>query len=364
MSTTAASNNNEPPRTNNEHPHSLSPSFSWLPNDTVLNILARVPRRNHPILCRVSKNFQSIVRSSALHQTRSLMGKDYLYVCFRDFGSPSLAYHWFTLDENRLVPIPLSSPPQPNSTALMVGHEIYFVGGYINNHSCKSMWILNYVSCKLRQGPSTRVARRRAAVGHVDKKIYVFGRFDHKDKDIQAEVFDTKTQTWDVAPNPNMDVQCIWMSMVNQSLDRKIYARNYKHVVAYDPRDGKCDKIYLPNNDRSCSDDVCMIDNLLYIHCSYVGLIWYDSKEKEWSVVKGLKLDVYSASEVKMAEHNGKLVFLWTRSCQEDTKWEIWCAMIALDRSGVEVMGKVEWFDHVLTVPCDYKIMHCLGRTD
>lgn len=140
------------------------------------------------------------------------------------------------------------------------------------------------------------------------------------------------------------------MSVVSPSLDRKNYARNVEgQVIVYDPRDGECEKIDV-ENDRSCSKDVCVIDNLLYIYYSYVGLMWYDSKEKERRVANGLKLSGYSASKVVMVEYNGKLVFLRQRSWYKKKK-EIWCAMIALDRSGVEITGKVEWFDGVLSVP-------------
>ncbi|VVA94574.1 unnamed protein product [Arabis nemorensis] len=66
-----------------------------------------------------------------------------------------------------------------------------------------------------------------------------------------------------------------------------------------------------------------------------------DSKENEWRVVNGLKLNKYSAFE--LAEYNGKLLMF----PHQENNGEIWCAMIKLDRSGVEITGKVEWFDCV-----------------
>ncbi|CAA7044850.1 unnamed protein product [Microthlaspi erraticum] len=350
---TGASNTNEPPS-----------FFSSLPNDLVLNVLACVPRRYYPILTCVSKKFRSLVRSSELHETRSRLGKNSFYVCFREYDEddgPSSTYHWFSLIENRLVSVPFPSQPDPYSAALMVGPEIYFVGGHISHVSISSsMWILDSRSGKLREGPNTLVARRFTGAGLVDDKIYLFGGHDKEDEEIQAEVFDTKTQTWDVAPNPKMKREWLRMSGISPSLDRKIYARNVTgQVIVYDPRDGTCEKIDVPNNDDGhCSKDVVVIENVLYIFKSSFGLMWYDSKEKVWRVVNGLKLGKRSASKVAMAEYNGKLAFLW----HDRMKKEIWCVMITLERSGVEITGKVEWFGRVLSVPDDYRIMHCLNE--
>lgn len=44
-----------------------------------------------------------------------------------------------------------------------------------------------------------------------------------------------------------------------------------------------------------------------------------------------------------MAEYNGKLVLLREHSTFGIEKKDIWCTMIALDRSGLGIMGKVEW---------------------
>ncbi|VVB06405.1 unnamed protein product [Arabis nemorensis] len=59
------------------------------------------------------------------------MGKDCFYVCFEDYHNNT--YHWFSLTEDRrLVSFPFPSPPKPRFAALMVGHEIYFIGGHVD----------------------------------------------------------------------------------------------------------------------------------------------------------------------------------------------------------------------------------------
>ncbi|CAA7033073.1 unnamed protein product [Microthlaspi erraticum] len=370
MSTTTASNTNEPPPPNNDDPPQPPSVFSTLPVDIVLNILARVPRNHHPMLSCVSKNFRSLVRSSELHMTLSLQGNDdSFYVCFRDFDSPSLTYHWFTLDDDqrRLVSVPFPSPPEPNSAALMIGHEIYLVGGY-RNHSCRSIWILDSRSAAMRKAPRRHVACCFPAVGLVDEKIYMFGGHQDEHNEIQAEVFDTKTQTWDVAPNPDMRVKCVSMSAVNPSLDSKIYVRDTDgQVIVYDPSDGKCEKIYDVQDDVSLwSQDVCVIDNVRYIYQECFGLMWYDSEDMEWREVTGYKLGYCSANRVTLAEYKGKLAFIRECYCSTKKKTEIWCVILALEREGdaLEIVGEVEWAGLILSVPHGYEIMHCLGRTD
>ncbi|CAA7049539.1 unnamed protein product [Microthlaspi erraticum] len=365
MSTAAAFSTNEPLPPNNDPPQPPS-SLTTLPTDLMLNILARVTRYHHPVLSRVSKKFRSLVRSSELRMTRSLQGnEDSFYVCLGDFNSPSLTYHWFTLDQSRLVSILFPPPREQHSTALMIGHEIYLVGGHdIHRTPCKSMSIIDSRSGELRQGPSMRVARRHAAVGLVDEKIYVFGggQHDEHNYNMQVEVFDTKKQTWDVAPNPEVDFKDISMSVVSRSLDRKIYAKNDTHVVVYDPRNGKCEKIDLPDWGFYCIKSMCEIENVIYIYCYHVGLMWYDSKKLEWRAVKGVKLGGWFLCRTTMVEYNGKLAFL--RERENNGKTDIWCSMIALEWgwNALEIVGKVEWSHPILSVPQAYQIVHCLGR--
>ncbi|VVB06408.1 unnamed protein product [Arabis nemorensis] len=174
--------------------------FSSLPNDIVLNILARLPRRYHPILSCVSQELRSLESSSELRKTRSLLGKDCFYVRFIELHYGQFSpYHWFTLTEDRrLVSIPFPSLPEPCFTAATVGHDIYFVSRSM------SMWILDSRSGTLREGPSLLVACDIAAVGLVNDNICIFGAsVDKIYQDIQAQVFDLKTQTWQIAPNPN-----------------------------------------------------------------------------------------------------------------------------------------------------------------
>ncbi|CAA7061764.1 unnamed protein product [Microthlaspi erraticum] len=154
------------------------------------------------------------------------------------------------------------------------------------------------------------------------------------------------------------------MSVVSPSLDRKIYVRSVGHVIVYDPRDGKCEKTEIPK--EPYSRDVCVVDNVLYIYCIGVGLMWYNSKEKEWRVVNGISTLLWFPNfrlKVALAEYNGNLAVLQQLSLKK-SETIVWCVMIALERNGEEITGKVAWFERLLSITDDYKIMHCLARTD
>ena len=57
---------------------------------------------------------------------------------------------------------------------------------------------------------------------------------------------------------------------------------------------------------------------------------------------------------------NGELACLWQ---DFDVEKKIWCAMIALDKVGVEIHGRVQWRKFVGYVPSNC-ISFCLGLTD
>ncbi|EOA19334.1 hypothetical protein CARUB_v10003749mg [Capsella rubella] len=304
--------------------------FSSLPNDIVLNILARVPRRYNSILSCVSKQLRFLIRSSELRITRSLLGKDRFYVCFLEISSITTSDHWSTFTEDRpcLVSIPFPSPPEPFSAILTLGPEIYFYGGLLEKHVDPRLSVRKVASRRMQRYPSA--------------SVYL------------------KTQTWQVAPNPTAKLQCLSKYVVAQSLGRKIYGRDNQNVIIYDTRDGECEKIIPANENYKCGV-MCVVDNVIYMHYYCLGLMWFESKEKLWRMVHGLELNGHFSSTA-MAEHNGKMAFLW----HDRNKRELWCAMIALyGSSQVAIHGRVEWSHRLLShVPSNYFIKYFMVCTD
>ncbi|XP_010507714.1 PREDICTED: F-box/kelch-repeat protein At2g44700-like [Camelina sativa] len=371
MSHLAASNADEPPRKTN-HPPSSSPSLFSLPLDMVLNVLARVPKRYYPILCCVCKNLRSLVRSNEIQETRSLLGKDSVYICFMDVTYRPIYDYWYaayalrrteySTTENLFESIKdFSNPSEPfrSSHMIAVGPEIFLIPG--SDIPSSSLWILDTLSEELRQGPSLLVKRRYNGVGLVGGKIYVIGGC--RDGDIPAEIFDLKTQTWEAAPTPDEKESCIWKYGVNVTLDRKVYALCPREVTTYDTRDGSCQRSEMLN-DEWLATGKCVIDNLLYVYFSRFGLMWYDSKLMLWKVVYGLDLGK-PQGYIAMAEYYGKLAFLWEEEKQSlvssDESKEIWCRMIVLLRSDVGIHGTSEPSQLLGTVPHGYEMCHCLS---
>uniref|UniRef100_A0A1J3JT90 F-box/kelch-repeat protein n=1 Tax=Noccaea caerulescens TaxID=107243 RepID=A0A1J3JT90_NOCCA len=102
-----------------------------------------------------------------------------------------------------LVPIPDSNlSALPSLTTVAVGSEIYAIGGPVSGAPSSALRVLDCRSDTWRDAPSMNVARRYALSCVYDGKIYVTGGCKGVDDEAWAEVFDTKTQTWERLPDP------------------------------------------------------------------------------------------------------------------------------------------------------------------
>ncbi|CAG7866608.1 unnamed protein product, partial [Brassica rapa] len=369
------SNANEPPQ---NIKHSMPPlSFSSLPIDIVVEILARVPKRSHPILSCVSKNFSRLVRSPEIHKIRSLLRKDSLFICF--VGKTGA--QWFTLrraennnptteEKNRFVSIDLAflSQTEQKPCAVAIGPEIFFICGSFNPSA--AMWILDSRTGTFRQGLSSRAERLCRSVGVVGSKVYVIGIYGDADE-MHVESFDAKTQTWELAPVPE-DQGWWWSSAPTVSLNRKVCAlRVSGNARCYDPRDGSCESLGLATKDKWLwRTGACVMNNVLYVYYARFGLMWYDYEMRLWRVVGGLS-HLKKVRSVAMAEYYGKLAVLWEDvevGVSGETKStiiaEVWCRMIALERSERGVHGIAEASQLLGSVLRGYMLHHCLSVSD
>ncbi|EOA29010.1 hypothetical protein CARUB_v10025263mg [Capsella rubella] len=357
--------------------------FCSLPNDVVLNCLARVPRRYYPNLTCVSKCLRSLVHSPELAHMRALMGKNnpVFYVCFWESALcfDDGRHHWFTLNPNEKKTCDLNSVDQDQvlsreivlCSSVSIGHKIYFVGGSMCDKS-RDLWIFDSWSGKLCKGPKMKVSRVKPGVAVVDEKLYVMGGC--REGQIKVEVFDPKTQTWKVGPlsrHGNIRYgEGRYGEFVTEAvaLDGKVYGMSYtegSHII-YNTKDGRCETFKMEIEDAYWRrGGVCVINNVIYVYYFNLGLMWFDSIDKVWRMVKGLNMLDREIEMVGMVEFNGKLGFMWASLkgfVRGQTKFKkIWFAMIVLDRSGVEIHGTVEWSKQVGSVPHCYDIWRCLG---
>ncbi|KAL0698069.1 hypothetical protein Bca4012_054191 [Brassica carinata] len=233
---------------------------------------------------------------------------------------------------------------------ISLGSKIYFVGGSDYHAECSSgLVIFDSVSGKLSKGPSMKVARKGAGVTVVDGKIYVMGGCRENEIN-QVEVFDPNTKTWEGGPlGPHGEITYGKGYKWNEfretvALDGKVYGMSFltDYHTIYDTKDGTCENLELSYECTEKISKACVINSLIYVFYYEIGLMWYDSKEKIWRKVKcDLRCDV---GRYQMVECSGKLALLW-----KDSEKKIWCAMIALDKVGVEIHGRVEWSGFVLS---------------
>ncbi|XP_010507443.1 PREDICTED: F-box/kelch-repeat protein At5g49000-like [Camelina sativa] len=299
-------------------PSQNNPALSLLslPDDLLLSCFARISRLYYPILSLVSKRFRSILSSPELYETLSFLGRteSVLYVCFQFNPGPNT--RWFTLCRKPeqtlskkkkkkkssgyvLAALPtLNSPPAHSTTFVVVG------------------------------GSRVQVCRWTNVL---DDKIYVAGGSDDYDASNWMEVFDPKTQTWETKFN-TLRERCgrhVWKSAV---IDDEIYMyRNWG--VAYKPKEDRWKALDMGVLKGGwVEDSYCVIDNILYCYHALSGMIWYDSKQRNWKPLRGLKVLSKCSGDAYLASHGGKMAVVWnnnmTFSYSEDKK--IWCAVIAL----------------------------------
>ncbi|CAA7023960.1 unnamed protein product [Microthlaspi erraticum] len=315
-----------------------------LPDDVLLSCFARVSRLHYPSLSLVSKSFRSLLSSLELYQTRSHLHRTErcLYVCLSLPPDPNP--RWFTLcrrpnrnltkkrkkkqSSNLLVPItsPHSTPVRPSF--VVIGSEIYEIGGLVNGAASSTVSVFDCRSHSWRKAPNMLVAREQPYAKVIDGKIYVRGLED------LVEVFDPKTQTWN------------YESTEWKSLD------DYYGIVS--------DRFFGMASRTSSS---CVIDSVLYSY--YKGEFkWYDKKVTDWRTLKGLwySLPAFfscstTSSQIQLADYGGKMAVLWDRHDRSSNckGRKVLCAVVTLERrTSEEIRGRVEWSDDseaVLKVP-------------
>ncbi|CAN7047495.1 unnamed protein product [Brassica oleracea var. botrytis] len=236
----------------------------------------------------------------------------------------------------------------PNSylgSAVSVGSEIYFIGG--RSFRSTELWILDtrsfclyHRSGHLRTPPCMKVSRLadyKVAVGVVEGKIYVIGG---SDEDSQVEVFDSETQTWDFEEKAKFESDfCV-------SMKQKVYMVGRDgRVSTYSPREG------IKNESTEMLTYVkflCVVKNVLYACFQWSGLMWFNTKLKVWTRVvdrdgKDGKLELYSFAAQKMEEYEGNIAPFWPLANTDRTKNDLICKLIALDRVGENIRGRIEW---------------------
>ncbi|KAF2565529.1 hypothetical protein F2Q68_00024795 [Brassica cretica] len=322
-----------------------------LPEDIIIDILARSSRFDYPKLSLVSKHFRSLVASPDLHARRSLLActEHCLYVALFDINNSSL-YHWYILcrkanGSHYLLCAPSTLPfMYYPDCSVAVGSMIYVFGGVTNMTT--NAFSMDCRSHTVETLPSIPIPLVCKFAGFIDGKIYVIGHCYHDNKKNLMVVFDIETQKWEIKPEMEAGFRARDANLV---MADKIYRTDYcSRSYVYKPVESRWEKdfmlIYCPHWVKNA----CVVDDvLLYQDREMNTLKAYDPNMRYWRVVEGLKKLLAEASGsqwLRIVNYGGNMALVFRRTSK------IWCAEISLERrQGGEIWGKVEWCDHVLT---------------
>ncbi|KAG7592535.1 Kelch-type beta propeller [Arabidopsis thaliana x Arabidopsis arenosa] len=350
--------------------------FMMLPDDLILNCLARVSRLYYPILSLVSKRFRILIASTELYHIRVLLGciESGLYVCLRSSTHGANPLRWFTLCHRpgraEKVLVPILSPNSPTdfrTKVAAVGPYIYAFGGLINYNASSSVMVMDCRSNTWSEAPSMGMARMAPSACVLDEKIYVVGGCAKLNSTNWIEVFDTNTQTWEFLQIPSEKI-CLGSIYKSVGYEGTIHVRSEELGVTCKLYKGRWREADLMMNKAwGLPSTYCVIANVFY-RCGGCKIYWYDSKERIWKTLKGLEglSSFYRNGDVKLAEYGEKMAVLWEEFVHVENYREniIWCAEIALERHiNWGIRGTVEWFGKVFTSKEPYRLVHAFAST-
>ncbi|CAH8388259.1 unnamed protein product [Eruca vesicaria subsp. sativa] len=349
---------------NGENEQSSQPQqslFTSLPEDVVVDILARVPRCDYPTLSLVSKQFHSLVTSHEIYVRRSLLRctEKCLYVVILNVNeSPNDGLYILRRKANgnhRLVYISSLSNWPIAESFLVVGSMIYGFGGMDWEISSRAFSI-DCRSHTMQPLPDMPIPMADTCAGFLDGKIYVFGHCSMISEVIV--VFNTKTQVWEprvIKANTSSPAEA-WHFGQMVVMDDKIYTRYLLNGFVYVPKENKWEKDEVLNSKTWEDGGACVLDEVMYYYDSFGKCLnRYDPKERRWGVVKGLDdlvAEIGFPYWTNTLRYGRNLALYFRKREGEEPRpssiQKIWCAEISLGRrQGNDIWGEVEWCDQL-----------------
>ncbi|EOA22686.1 hypothetical protein CARUB_v10003390mg [Capsella rubella] len=288
-----------------------------LPDDILLNCLARVSRLYYPTLSLVSKRLCSLVASLELYETRTLLGRTEkcLYVCLR--LSSETKPRWFTLCR-RSTPIPSPSPspspkPSPSPSCSCSPSPSHSCSPNLNPY----LNLRGFISCSRPQPNHTINDEEKKTLsmgnsmvsvptcnyyppfgwprGAIGSNIYMIGGYGNASySSTLVHLMDCRTHTWQKAPSMQMARK---HPLVNV-LDGKIYVvkgcRNLDSsnmIEFFDPETQIWEYLPCPYADMCKRIELRSIatNRKLYLF-TWEASVVYDPKENRWDVVGSLDI--------------------------------------------------------------------------
>ncbi|EFH41493.1 hypothetical protein ARALYDRAFT_330849 [Arabidopsis lyrata subsp. lyrata] len=326
-----------------------------LPDDIIVDIIARVPRTCYPTISLISRRFRSIIASPELYTRRSLLRctEHCLYALI--YNPKNGHYHWYILRRRKgFILIPSLPIMHTHGNSVALGSKIYVY----SNRVTSSVLTIDCTSNTVQPSFNIPKAMGETVAGIIDGKIYVIGEL--APLRLRVMVLNTEKQMWETAEMtkpPGLKTGHLWSGCV--VMEGKIYMRDLDNSFVYVPKEKKWEMEEMLNSHKW--KYACVLDDVLYYYdCLENRLRAYDTKHKFWVVVKGgerllsetswLRLPTISRWAYTMS-CGEKLVVFFPKLDIYSTK--IWCAEIALERrQGGEIWGKFEWCGAVLDSDC------------
>ncbi|CAH8282478.1 unnamed protein product [Eruca vesicaria subsp. sativa] len=317
-----------------------------LPDDVLLDILARVPRCNYPTLSLVSKHFRSLVVSREIYSRRFLLSctENFLYVLVKGILRDRL---YILHQKASLVHISSISDMPDCESFVGVGSRIYMFGGIF--YTSSKAFSIDCRSHTVQPIPDMPIPMSCTVADVMDSKIYVFGYCSVKS--MVMVVFDTRTQMWESGLiKPDIVAMSTWEVGCMVVMADKIYINDNWKSYVYVPKESKWETDEMLDS-KTWDDNPCVVDDVLYYYdCFRNCLRAYDPKDKCWGVVRGLEEllpEIWSDSDTVCFGRNLALYFCKTEEEHESRTSKIWCAEISLERRQGMIWGKVEWCDQL-----------------
>ncbi|CAH2060110.1 unnamed protein product [Thlaspi arvense] len=268
--------------------------ISSLPEDVLVDIIARVPRCDYPTLSLVSKQFRSLVASPGLYVSRSLLGctEHYLYVVL--YNRVPGGEGWYLLSRKangnrRLVLIPWL-PANCITSFVAVGSKIYGFGRLSYHKKQRQAAYALSIDCgshTVQPIPSMRIPLYDTVADIIDGRIYVVGNFGYHHRMKVMVVFNTETQRWGEPAmiDPGIELGDTWTACVVMA--GKMYTRDSNNSFVYEPKEDEWERDEMLNLKKWVN--ACVVDDVLYYFDRAENIIkTYDPKQRYWGVVKGV----------------------------------------------------------------------------
>ncbi|KAJ4884171.1 F-box/kelch-repeat protein [Raphanus sativus] len=336
----------------NQSPSSSSPITS-LPEDIVVDILARVQRRDYPRVSLVSKYFQSLVSSPEIYARRSSLDctEHCIYLVLFDWDdhvNRLYTFRWKGNGTSSSLVLIHGLPDMPRDGSFVaVGSRIYVFSGRMTS----SAFFIDCASSHTVQHLPRMPFPMSDIVADVNGgRIYVFGYHGTDQKYSHAMlVLNTETQMWEDGMKKPGDVYA-YRSLVVMA--GKMYMMEFHNSYVYDPKESRWEMVEVLSS-KFWDHKACVVDDVLYFYdWSDKELRGYDPEHDCWVVVNGLDdflVEMRRAGgcwPVPMS-YAGKLVLFFHRY---EIVGEICCAEISLERPNRgQIWGRVDqWCDHAL----------------